>query len=469
MSKTQITPKDLFERRNTTDVFNRLVIMGMLRILNNRLVYDQVWEKDEIQQVTVPFFFDFGGGSISSERFIQDNYTFFSSDECTNLGLKKMDGNFDRLPQGRISLGSVGIQAGNISNRFSMGQYTRIVDGRLKSFTSYLYSIPLEFSFTLEIRCETMLTAYKIDEAVRELFYKNSTFRFNYRGSVCAARAGFPENGLSAQGTQYTTGAAPGENQYIKLNYTIQVETYQPVFDRYNEIPADRYIKEGGVNIHINHRKEEVESGAAYGKERDKQIWLTSKLDGMTLISGQELMLTWAWKYADNDLLQVDIYYKLEGDDTEHMIAFGEDNHDFYYWTLDDRMTTNNKKFDVLFPEQDGMVEIFTEPEIYVWPNAEDHIVDANNVYVKNKGLFNTRSATSQIDALIEYEGPDGSLVQMPATAKLYNYMLDSEHIPLEFECFVYNGDLEQKKMKLYVRDHNAQEVFAESDWFYVV
>ena len=70
MSKTQITPKDLFERRNTTDVFNRLVIMGMLRILNNRLVYDQVWEKDEIQQVTVPFFFDFGGGSISSERFI---------------------------------------------------------------------------------------------------------------------------------------------------------------------------------------------------------------------------------------------------------------------------------------------------------------------------------------------------------------------------------------------------------------
>lgn len=202
----------MFERRNTTDVFNRLVIMGMLRILNNRLVYDQVWEKDEIQQVTVPFFFDFGGGSTSSERFIQDNYTFFSSDECTSLGLKKMDGNFDRLPQGRISLSSVNIQAGNISNRFSMGQYTRIVDGRLKSFTSYLYSIPLEFSFSLEIRCDTMLTAYKIDEAVRELFYKNSMFRFNYRGSVCAARAGFPENGLSGQGTQYTTGAAPGDN-----------------------------------------------------------------------------------------------------------------------------------------------------------------------------------------------------------------------------------------------------------------
>jgi hypothetical protein len=68
--KTELQPKDLFERRNTSDVFNRQVIMGMLRVLNRRLVYDNVWEKDNIQPVTVQTFFDFGGGSSSSERFI---------------------------------------------------------------------------------------------------------------------------------------------------------------------------------------------------------------------------------------------------------------------------------------------------------------------------------------------------------------------------------------------------------------
>jgi hypothetical protein len=59
--------------------------------------------------------------------------------------------------------------------------------------------------------------------------------------------------------------------------------------------------------------------------------------------------------------------------------------------------------------------------------------------------------------------------MQVPATATLYNYMLDSEHVPLDFECFVYDGDVDSKKIKLFVRDHNALEVFAESDWFYVV
>ena len=163
MPKTELQPKDLFELRNTSDVFNRLVILGMLRILNRRLVYDNIWNKDTIQEVTVPTFFDFSGSTLTSERFIQDNYTFFTSDECTEIGLRKMDGNFDFYPQGRLQLNSVNIQSGNITNRFSMGQYQKIVNGRLQSFTSYLYSIPLEFAFTLEIRAENMTTAFKID------------------------------------------------------------------------------------------------------------------------------------------------------------------------------------------------------------------------------------------------------------------------------------------------------------------
>ena len=198
MSKTQLTPKQLFERRNTTDVFNRLVIMGLLRILNRKLVYQQVWNdsEDGIQNYTVPFFYDFGGSNSSSERFIQDNYTFFTSDECTSIGLKKIDGNFDVYPQGRVSLSSVSIDSGNITNRFSMGKYTKFIDGRLQTFTSYLYSMPLQFQFNLEIKCENMNTAFKIDEACREFFYKNKTYHFNYKGTVCPVRVGFPESSL---------------------------------------------------------------------------------------------------------------------------------------------------------------------------------------------------------------------------------------------------------------------------------
>ena len=53
-----IQPKQLFEKRNTSDVFTRLIIMGILRILNMKLKYTQVWEDDEehTEEITVPFF-----------------------------------------------------------------------------------------------------------------------------------------------------------------------------------------------------------------------------------------------------------------------------------------------------------------------------------------------------------------------------------------------------------------------------
>ncbi len=73
MSKVKVEPKQLFEKRNTSDVFSRLIIMGLLRILNMKLKYTQVWEDDEehTEEITVPFFYDFSGGSVTSVKFKQ--------------------------------------------------------------------------------------------------------------------------------------------------------------------------------------------------------------------------------------------------------------------------------------------------------------------------------------------------------------------------------------------------------------
>jgi hypothetical protein len=60
-------------------------------------------------------------------------------------------------------MASVGIDSGNITNRFVMGKYTKREQGKLKSYVSYLYSMPLTYSFNIEIRCENMNTAMKIN------------------------------------------------------------------------------------------------------------------------------------------------------------------------------------------------------------------------------------------------------------------------------------------------------------------
>lgn len=130
MAKTKVVSKNLYERRNTSDVFNRLVIMGLLRILNNKLKYENIWEDtpDGIQEVTVPFFYNFSD-SPSTERFIQDNYDNWTDDECTDLGIKKIAGDYKPLPYGVFKLDSTSIESGSITNRFVMGRYQKKING----------------------------------------------------------------------------------------------------------------------------------------------------------------------------------------------------------------------------------------------------------------------------------------------------------------------------------------------------
>ena len=317
-----------------------------------------------------------------------------------------------------------------------------------------------------------MVTAFKIDQNVREFFYKNHTFRFNYNGSVISARAGFPESGLNIGGTNYTTGQQQQEN-YIKLSYGIHVETYQPCFDRFNERPADNTIKNGGFNIYVNEKSPttdvtgRVDDGVLKDGFREKAIRWKTKFDGLVLTPDSEQLIEWEWEYSDNDLLKVDIFYKLDGDDREYMIVKGDDNHDFLFWNIPEDFT-DRAQIDVFWPQSD-YAAVITEPVVHIYPDPQTKIVDTQNVYVKSKGFFSTSLPDNRVPVIIEYAGRDGRIIQVEAEAPLNNYMLDAEKVSLDFECFVYEGMMSPKKVRLYVRDHDDPSVYAESDWFWVV
>ena len=446
MAQTVLTPKQLFERRNTDDVFDRQVLVGLLRILNRKIFYTQIWDNTEegVQNVCVPFFYDFGGSNINSERFIQDNYTYFSSTECTDIGLKKIDGNFDFYPQGRLSMASVGIDSGNITNRFVMGKYTKREQGKLKSYVSYLYSMPLTYSFNIEIRCENMNTAMKINQAYREFFYKNMTFHINYKGTVVPVRVGFPENAFQpTPGGTYQPGQAPGEN-WIKISFSIQCETYQPIFDPYNERPADSSIYNMGYGIWVNrdHSPEKIEGPLK---------WVTD-FEDMVLVCGQDILLEWRYSYFDRDLLQVDLLF--EEENGKQYLLDSVDNHNFYHWRVPSDFITNPSKIDIIIPNTDD-VEVFTVPEIYIYPDPTTKMVDDSTVFVLNKGYFITQR--EQVDIIITYEDKHGNFVEIPAKLNLKNFQID-EINPIEFDCFVYNNEINYKKVKLVLRDHHNKD-----------
>ena len=58
----------VLEMHNTDDILIRNVIGGVLSILNNNINYEQIWGKDIVENVTLPWFFDMGNSS--SERFL---------------------------------------------------------------------------------------------------------------------------------------------------------------------------------------------------------------------------------------------------------------------------------------------------------------------------------------------------------------------------------------------------------------
>lgn len=488
MSKTKITNKRLYELRNTSDVFSRLIVMGMLKILNKKLTYQQVWEdsEDGIQDVTIPFFFDFSGGATTSEKFIQDNYQHFTDEECTSIGIKKFDGDFKPIPYGVITLESTTIESSSISNRFVMGQYQKKVGDELKSFVSFLYSIPLTMNFSVNIVCDTINTMWKIEQAYREFFYKHKTFRVNYKGTVVHARVGFPESLASTKTSTYTFGNT-SDTTDIKLNFSLTCETYQPVFDPYNETESEHNIKViggditpmqhssiAGVNSEIlnninstsssnistpinNSSGNNINSASSSNtstpiNNSSEDVYkniIPEKITATKVATGEDLLIEWDFSYDSNDLLTVDILYKEKGKDDNYVILDTVANHNRYYLNFSEEFVTpNNDIFDVILANSDDAI-IVNQPKIKIFPDITTGVVNKDSFTIIDKGFIITEK--EYIDAVVCVE-QFGKLEDYVIKLHIINNAID-ETDPVELEPFAYTGELKYKEVQLFIRD----------------
>lgn len=469
MSKTQITAKQLYENRNTSDVFSRLVIMGVLRLLNQKLKYTQVWEdtSEGTQEVTVPFFFDFSGGAGTSEKFIQDNYLNWSDDECTSMGIKKMNGDYKPIPYGVISLDSTNIESGNISNRFVMGQFQKRINGELKPYVACLYSIPLTMSFTVNIACDTVNTMWKIEQAYREYFYKNKTFHINYRGTVVPCRIGFPESLTETKTANYTMGAQQVDGADVKLSFSLSCETYQPVFDPYTEMPADRNIKnfQGGITLQdksslINNPKDPNNIQVNRDKVRRENGYIEAEhIDKLNIVALENILLKWNFFYNYSDLLYVDILYKEYGDEEYHTILNNIDNHNCCHMSISSDFV-NGPEVDVIIP-QDKDIMIMAQPEFKFYLTPDNQLTEDTCVVI-NKGCFllSNQVERAQIDAYLSFEVKNGKIKEVPVKINLLNGAVDIEN-PIEMPCVIYPKEIDVRKIQLFVRDHERPEIIA--------
>lgn len=392
----KIDETELYNRYNTDDVFNRVVIVGLLNLMNNKICYDQIYENTVIENVHVPCMYDFGS---SDERFAQDNYTFFGA-SC--FGEKKIDGKFDMLPRCAVRYTGSQIDSGNITNKGVRGFYMKNENGKLSSYTALLYSIPLTFNFECEMWIDNIDTAFKIEQSIREIFYKNRTYNVLYRGMKVGCCVGFPEQHTLTKTVSY---AFDSERQ-IKLNFNLAVETYQPVFTE--PLPAATKINYIGVDI----------TYGSLSKDADKKLYI--KLDniekGTIIPTGLPLMVTWQYSSNVSEMLTLSLSYIDETTGKEHQIATPLYNEGYYIWNVPQRISGYVQPDITFLPDETQLVE--EPPVIRIVPD-KDGFITKSSFSVVNPGRI--ISDTSVIKAVIEYVNSGNGNVELSADNYEFN------------------------------------------------
>lgn len=371
---------ELYARYNVDDVFNRVVIVGLLNLLNNEISYEQIYETNIVETVHVPFMYDFGS---SDERFAQDNYTFFGS-AC--FGDKKIDGKFDMLPRGAVRYTGSQIDNANITNRFVKGTYLKNENGKLTSYVSFLMSIPLTLSFDCELWIDNMITAFKIEQALRDTFYKNKTYHVLFKGMKIGCRVGFPEQSPIDKTTEYSFDS----ERKIKMTFSLAVETYQPSWDDTMSVEADKKIERIAYDTTLmgsSNRLLEIKF-----KDFDNSIIYPSD---------SNILLEWSSKSNVSDMVTVLLYY-IDEEGVKHNLDTPIFNQKSFSWHIPEGFSN------YIQPNITYDAEMIQAPIIKLIPY--DGKFTPESFVIIDPGLFNVQSGTQELKVTLEYIDEHGKL-----------------------------------------------------------
>lgn len=435
----------LFQRYNNENILIRAVIAGLLDVLNNHIRYNQVWGNDpieDIEQIKVPWFYNQSG----DERFMQDFYTHYA--EC--VPPRPVDGNFDMIPRGVVSYTGSGINAQRITSRYVQGRYVKEVNGKLEGFVSYLYSIPLNVTFDLELWADTQTTALKIEQEIREVFYKNITYYVYYKGMRVGCTAGFPEQVVVDKNIQYSFES---ENK-IKLTFQVEVETYQPVFDPTTEMPADNNIQ--GFTYRL-YDKDEKDDGVIHNVD------IVSPQSGTIFPKGNPLWIEWSFIKEGGIMRNVDISWVLYGSNDRQIIEKVQPNHEYYIWNIPESFTSY-KEPDIIWAEDPLSITISRPPVVKIIPDLNTKQITSSSFVAYSEGYFLTPADDASINIQLEMKDDNGVVSYTPEGAIWANVKFNkldlSNPVTVSDPSIFFPGTVDYKTIDLYVSNSVNSDVF---------
>ena len=114
----------------------------------------------------------------------------------------------------------------------------------------------------------------------------------------------------------------------IKLNFNIEVETYQPVFDPTTEMDANNYMRGIGYRIYEHDEK------------NDGTITITGPDPSTTIPKDSPIMFEWTYKDEGGIIDKVDLYWTEAGESDRNTIKKGAQNHEYWIWDIPNTFTS---------------------------------------------------------------------------------------------------------------------------------
>lgn len=211
---------------NTHDKFLHNAIVSLLQLLNAESTF-QLIRNEQVSEIKIPYFYNFG----NDEQFMKD--FFFNLPPDCNIPLA--EGNYEAVPRGIVTLNSVQVQTGDMTNKFIRGNYnieTRDDNNRRinEAHSARLFAIPLTITCKVEVRFDSLNEAFAILDLFLDNYYANRVAFFQYRGNRIPVQFRFPDS--SDINKNYTFDYSTASTNYASLTFAVTMETYYPSFDK---------------------------------------------------------------------------------------------------------------------------------------------------------------------------------------------------------------------------------------------
>jgi hypothetical protein len=290
------------------------------------------------------------------------------------------------------------------------------------------------------------ITALKLEQEIRETFYKTVTYYIYYKGLRVGCTVGFPEDIAIEKNIQYSFET----DNKIKLTFSLEIESYQPVFDKTTEMKATTKIKGFNYDIH------------PIGiKNTQTQFIITTPQEGAMIPKGIPLWVQWTYTRENYVIPKIDLYWLYTGSNERQKIDFFQPNNEYYIWNIPEDFTAYVPP--TMIWEDTSIISVLREPLVKIIPDLSTGLIDASSFKVFSSGYFSTGSNDdSSINIQLEMKDASSGQIQYSPDGSIYANIKWNELDPSS--PFTVNGSiyfpgiLDYSNIRIQIADSNHPE-----------